>query len=173
MKLVAGLGFRAGCEVESLRSALQAALDLASTACGQPINFAHLSALATAADKAQHPALLQLAAELHIPIHPIPLPTLADQPAAPSTHVPERYGAHSVAEASALAAAGPGATLLSRRSISPDHKATAALAAVQLSETPQSGLCPSAGVAPCKGGGAGRAAPQPGGVPISIENTSP
>ena len=128
MKLVAGLGFRAGCEVDSLRSALLAALDAASTAHGRPITLAHLSALATAADKAHHPALLQLAAELQLPIHPIPLPALADQPAAPSAHVPERYGAHSVAEAAALAAAGPGGTLLGRRSISPDRMATAALA---------------------------------------------
>lgn len=128
MKLVAGLGFRAGCEVTSLRSALQAALEAASTAHGQPITLAHLSGLATAADKAQHHALLQLAAELQVPIHPIPLPALADQPAATSAHVPERYGAHSVAEAAALAAAGSGATLLGRRSISPDRMATAALA---------------------------------------------
>lgn len=128
MMLVAGLGFRAGCEAASLRSALQAALDAASTAHGQPITLAHLAALATAADKAQHPALLQLAAELQVPIHTIPLPALADQPSAPSAHVPERYGAHSVAEAAALAAAGPGATLLSRRCISPDRMATAALA---------------------------------------------
>lgn len=128
MKLVAGLGFRAGCEAASLRSALQAALDVASTAHGQPITLAHLSALATAAGKAQHLALLQLAAEIQLPIHPIPLPALAAQPAAPSAHVPERYGAHSVAEAAALAAAGPGATLLGHRSISPDRMATAALA---------------------------------------------
>lgn len=131
MKLVAGLGFRTGCEVTSLRSALLAALDAASTAHGRPISLAHLSALATAADKAHHPALLQLAAELQVPIHPIPLPALADQPAAPSAHVPERYGAHSVAEAAALAAPGRGATLLGRRSISPDRMATAALASIE------------------------------------------
>jgi cobalt-precorrin 5A hydrolase len=128
MKLVAGLGFRAGCDAASLRSALQASLEVASTAHSHSITFAHLSALATAADKAHHPALLQLAAELQVPVHPITLPALADQPAAPSAHVPERYGAHSVAEAAALAAAGPGATLLGSRSISPDRMATAALA---------------------------------------------
>jgi len=128
MKLVAGLGFRAGYDAASLRSALQAALEAASTTHGRPLTFTHLNALATAADKAQHPALLQLAADLQVPIHPIPLPALADQPAAPSAHVPERYGAHSVAEAAALAAAGHGATLLGGRSISPDRMATAALA---------------------------------------------
>ena len=131
MKLVAGLGFRAGCEVDSLRSALQAALEVASTAHSHSITFAQLTALAAAADKANHPALLQLAAELQIPIHPIPLPALADQPAAPSTHVPERYGAQSVAEAAALAAAGPGGTLLGGRSISSDRMATAALASIE------------------------------------------
>jgi cobalt-precorrin 5A hydrolase len=131
MKLVAGLGFRAGGEVNSLRCALQAALDAASTTHGQLITLTHLSSLATAADKAHHPALLQLAAELQVPIHPIPLPALADQPAAASVHVPERYGAHSVAEAAALAAAGAGATLLDRRSISPDRMATAALASIE------------------------------------------
>ncbi|MDZ7892440.1 MAG: cobalamin biosynthesis protein [Rhodoferax sp.] len=128
MTLVAGLGFRAGCEVSSLQSALQSALDAASTTSGQTITLAHLTALATAADKAQHPALLQLSAELQVPIHPIALPALAKQPAAPSAHVPARYGAHSVAESAALAAAGPGATLLGHRSICPDRMATAALA---------------------------------------------
>ncbi|WP_296507296.1 cobalamin biosynthesis protein [Rhodoferax sp.] len=128
MKLVAGLGLRAGCDAASLRSALLAALDAASTAHGQQITLAQVSALATAADKSHHPALLQLAAELGISIHPVPLPALAEQPATPSTHVPERYGAHSVAEAAALAAAGPSATLLGNRSISPDRMATCALA---------------------------------------------
>ncbi|CAM8654365.1 CobE/GbiG C-terminal domain containing protein [Comamonadaceae bacterium] len=131
MKLVAGLGFRAGCEIASLRSALQAALELASTAHGRHITLAHLSALATAADKAHHTVLLQLAVELQVPIHPIPLPALTEQPSAPSAHVPERYGAHSVAEAAALAASGSGATLLGRRSISPDRMATAALASIE------------------------------------------
>ena len=128
MKLVAGLGFKAGCEAASLRGALHAALEAASIATRQPFTLEHLRALATADDKAKHPALLQLAAELQVPIHPVPVPTLADQPASPSAHVPERYGAHSVAEAAALAAAGPSATLLGGRSISPDRMATAALA---------------------------------------------
>ncbi len=131
MKLVAGLGFRVGCEVDSLRCGLQAALEVASTAHSHSIPFAHLSALATAADKAHHPALLQLAAELQIPIRPILLPALANQPAASSTHVPERYGTHSVAEAAALAGASPGATLLGGRSISLDRMATAALASIE------------------------------------------
>ena len=116
---VAGLGFRAQSSVASLRAALQAA---------QQTHSAPLTALATAADKADHPALLQLAAELQLPIIPVHLPQMASQAATPSIYVPARYGTHSVAEAGALAAAGPCATLASRRCVSPDRLATAAIA---------------------------------------------
>lgn len=142
MVMVAGLGFRAQCNVASLRAALNAALSAALDATqqahgpastpGMPIN---LNALATAADKASHPALLQLAAELQLPITPVNLPQLASQAATPSTHVPARYGAHSVAEAAALAAPAMTvqalpvkAQLLTPRCTSPDRLATAAIA---------------------------------------------
>lgn len=141
--MVAGLGFRAQCNVASLRAALNAALSAAldaaqqaqgpaSTSGSRPIT---LNALATAADKASHPALLQLAAELQLPITPIKLPQLASQAATPSAYVPTRYGAHSVAEAAALAAAAMTvqpepvrAQLLTPRCTSPDRLATAAIA---------------------------------------------
>ena len=143
--MVAGLGFRAQCGVASLRAALNAALSAALDATqlahgpasthstsSRPIT---LAALATAADKATHPALLQLAAELQLPITPINLSQLASQAATPSAHVPTRYGAHSVAEAAALAAAAMTiqaepvrAQLLTPRCISPDRLATAAIA---------------------------------------------
>lgn len=149
MVMVAGLGFRAQCNVASLRAALNAALSAAldatqqahgtsSTYCAssRPIT---LTALATAADKASHPALLELAAELQLPITPVNLPQLASQAATPSAHVPARYGAHSVAEAAALAAALAAAAmavqaepvkaqLLTPRCTSPDRLATAAIA---------------------------------------------
>jgi cobalt-precorrin 5A hydrolase len=143
MVMVAGLGFRAQCGVASLRAALNAALSAALDATQQaqgtssrPIT---LTALATAADKASHPALLQLAAELQLPITPVNLPQLASQAATPSAHVPTRYGAHSVAEAAALAAALAAtamavqaepvkAQLLTPRCTSPDRLATAAIA---------------------------------------------
>ena len=115
MVMVAGLGFRAQCDVASLRAALNSALSAAQAAAqqtqgpactsGMPSRPITLTALATAADKASHPALLQLAAELQLPITPINLAQLASQAATPSAHVPTRYGAHSVAEAAALAAA--------------------------------------------------------------------
>ena len=147
MVMVAGLGFRAQCGVASLRAALNAALAAAKQAqgttspisptsttsvSGRPIT---LTALATAADKASHPALLQLAAELQLPITSVNLPQLASQAATPSKHVPARYGAHSVAEAAALATAAMAvqaepvqAQLLAPRCTSPDRLATAAIA---------------------------------------------
>jgi len=125
MVTVAGLGFRLQGSVASLRGALRAAVEAAQPSHGRPIT---LNALATAADKATHPALLQLATELQLPIISVNLAHLANQAATPSVYVPARYGAHSVAEAAALAAAGPAATLLARRCMSPDRLATAALA---------------------------------------------
>jgi cobalt-precorrin 5A hydrolase len=143
MVMVAGLGFRAQCNVESLRAALNAAINAAlsaaldaaqqaqgpastTSASGMPIT---LTALATAADKATHPA------ELQLPITPVNLPQLASQAATPSAHVPTRYGAHSVAEAAALAATAMAvqtgsaqAQLLTQRCTSPDRLATAAIA---------------------------------------------
>ena len=135
MVMVAGLGFRAQCNVASLRAALSAALDAAQQAQGTSCRPITLTALATAADKANHPALLQLAAELQLPIAPVNLPQLASQTATPSAHVPARYGTHSVAEAAALAAAAMTvqadpvkAQLLTTRCTSPDRLATAAIA---------------------------------------------
>ena len=145
MVMVAGLGFRAQCTVASLRAALNAALSAALDATPQTHGPASkystssmpitLTALATAADKATHPALLQLAAELQLPITPVNLTQLASQAATPSAHVPARYGAHSVAEAAALAAAAMAvqaepvqAQLLTPRCTSPDRLATAAIA---------------------------------------------
>jgi cobalt-precorrin 5A hydrolase len=149
MVMVAGLGFRAQCGVASLRAALNAALSAAQAATQQancPASMSSMSitltALATAADKANHPALLQLAAERQLPIIPVNLPQLASQAATPSKHVPTRYGAHSVAEAAALAAALAAAAmtvqaesvkaqLLTPRCTSPDRLATAAIAFTQ------------------------------------------
>ena len=135
MVMVAGLGFRAQCDAASLRAALNAALASAQQAQSISSSPITLTALATAADKASHPALLQLAAELQLPITPVNLSQLASQAATPSAHVPTRYGAHSVAEAAALAAAAMTvqaepvrAQLLTPRCASPDRLATAAIA---------------------------------------------
>ena len=122
LTVVAGFGFRANAKVASLRSALEAAN------ATQPASL--LTALATAQDKATHPAILELANELALPLRAVALAQLASATASMtfSHHIPERYGARSVAESSALAAAGPGAQLLASRAISTDKMATAALA---------------------------------------------
>jgi cobalt-precorrin 5A hydrolase len=139
---VAGLGFRASASVESLRSALQVAMAASQSAAAAPLV---LTALATAEDKAHHPAFTQLAAEIALPVVAVPLAQLAElarcieacsatqHTAAlrpPHHHGPQRYGARSLAESSALSATGPGARLLAPRAVSTDRLATAAIAAI-------------------------------------------
>jgi hypothetical protein len=73
-------------------------------------------------------ALAALAHELGLPLIPVPLARLGDPAAAISRHAPARYGGRSLAEAAALAGAGPGATLTAPRAASGDGMATAAIA---------------------------------------------
>lgn len=120
---VAGFGFREAATADSLRSALHAALAQSDA----PIT---LTALATAWDKAATPAFVRFAAEWGLPVRAIPADALHTQPAHTSAHVPARYGRRSLAESSALAAAGPGAQLQGPRCVSPDRLATAAIAYV-------------------------------------------
>lgn len=114
------MGFRAAADVASLREALH----LASGAVG----LSALDALATSEDKATTPALTALAAELGLPIIAVPLAHLLSQIATPSPNVPARYGAHSLAEAAALAGAGLGARLTTGRTVASNNMATAAIA---------------------------------------------
>lgn len=115
---VAGLGFRKDATVESLR----AALDAAGGAAG-------LAALATTEAKSGDPAILALARELRLPVYGIAPEDIARQAVVTqSARVHAMHGTGSVAEASALAAAGPGSRLLGPRVTSPDGMATAALA---------------------------------------------
>ena len=139
---VVGFGFRALASVASLRSALKAACAATESATG---HAPALTALATAEDKASHPAIIELAHALALPLVAVPLAQLAG-PAAMALlpvgkRIPERYGARSLAGSSALAAAGSGAHLLAPRAVSADHMATAAIAVVtcinnQLHTTP-------------------------------------
>lgn len=114
---IAGFGLRAAATPASLMAALDAA--------GGPQG---LTALATAADKADHAALQSLAAHLNLPLLAIPPDQLATAAAGPA-RTPARYGHRSLAEAAALAAAGPAARLLATRATSPDRLATCAIAA--------------------------------------------
>lgn len=112
--IVAGFGFSTRATPASLRDALAAT-------GGAP------DALATAADKAAQ--LAPLAAELGLPLTPISAEDLTAQTTL--THSAASHSARatgSVAEAAALAAAGPGARLLAPRALSSDRLATCALA---------------------------------------------
>jgi len=115
--IVAGFGFRADAPLSSL----QAALALAQQ--GQP------AATALAAPHDKTATLAPLASAMGLPIIAIPPQALATAPT--TTHSDASFAARhtgSVAEAAALAGAGPGARLLVPRHVSPDRMATCALA---------------------------------------------
>jgi cobalt-precorrin 5A hydrolase len=115
---IAGIGFRETADISSLRSALMSAGGTDG-----------VIALATAAGKAEALALVALAAELHLPIRAIaPGALAAVETETWSTRVAARFGTGSLAEAAALAAAGPAARLLGPRAVSADGMATAAIA---------------------------------------------
>ncbi|MBN8294778.1 cobalamin biosynthesis protein [Rhodobacter sp. NTK016B] len=109
--IVAGFGFSTRATLASLQGALAAT-------GGTP------GALATLADKA--PALAPLARKMNLPLIEVSGP-LPDTPTQSPASLSAR-GTGSVAEACALAAAGPGAYLMAPRAVSPDGLATCALA---------------------------------------------
>jgi cobalt-precorrin 5A hydrolase len=120
--IVAGLGFSSAATVASLRAVFDTA------AANHDV-----AALATVADKEGHSALTTFAEELSLPLHFVAAADLAGQRTLTcSNRSRATYGTGSVAEASALAAAGklfgPGARLLSPRQISDDRLATCAIA---------------------------------------------
>lgn len=115
--IVAGFGFRAGAGLTSLRAALALAQQ------GQPA----VTHLASACDKVA--ALAPLADALGLPVRAVAPGDLSG--AATLTHSAASLAARgtgSLAEASALSAAGAGARLLGPRHVSPDRMATCALA---------------------------------------------
>ena len=105
--IIAGFGFSSRATVESLKGAL--------AATGQAPDK-----VATLADK------VALLAGLGFPVIAVTGP-LPDTPTQSPASLAAR-GAGSVAEACALAAAGPGAYLLTTRRVSPDGLATCAIA---------------------------------------------
>lgn len=115
--IVAGFGFRTAASVASLQDALAAA------------GGARVSALATADDKAATPAFRAFAAALDLPVLTVDAAAIAAQPTATrSAAALAARGTGSLAEAAALAAAGPNAQLLTPRVISQDRMASCALA---------------------------------------------
>lgn len=115
--IIAGFGFRSGAKLPSLRDAL------AQAQTGHPAP----SALAAPADKAAH--LAPLAQSLGLTVIAVgagALEAVETITCSSVSFAARRTG--SVAEAVALAAAGPGACLLTARHISSDRMATCAIA---------------------------------------------
>jgi cobalt-precorrin 5A hydrolase len=114
--IVAGFGFRKGATLAAMEDALQRA--------GGAGGVTHL---ATLAEKAG--ALAPLGQALGLPVVAVPDAVLqAQDTLTRSGRVQALKGAGSVAEAAALAAAGPGARLRGPRVVSADGTATAAIA---------------------------------------------
>ena len=116
--IVAGFGFRAQARPESLRDAL-----------AQACQGRRVTQLATAQDKAATATFATFARAEALPARAIPPEALCAQTTATcSARVLAERGTGSVAEAAALAAAGPGARLLGPRVFSSDRMASCALA---------------------------------------------
>lgn len=116
--IVAGFGFRAGASIGSLRDALDRA--------GKSVRP---DLLATAVDKAATPVFRDFARALAVPVHLVSPADIARETTMTNSGASRSArNTGSVAEAAALAAAGPGARLLGPRVISGDRMATCALA---------------------------------------------
>lgn len=113
---VAGFGFRAGASLACLRGLL-AAVEAKGGAAG---------ALAAPPDKARDAALRALAAERGLPLQPVAVAGI--ETPTHSARIAALHGTGSVAEAAALAAAGPGARITVARIVAPDAMATCAMA---------------------------------------------
>jgi cobalt-precorrin 5A hydrolase len=120
-RVIVGVGFRRDAPAASIAQAMNAAL---GPLCADGV--------AAAADKAVAPALAQAAAGLPVtPVSPAAL-TAADAGCLTrSARVRALRGVGSLAEAAALAAAGPGARLVGPRVSSTDGTATAAVAVLR------------------------------------------
>lgn len=113
--IVAGFGFRSGVTLAALRDAL-------AKAGGEGVT--HLATLAAKAE-----GLAPLARLLDLPLLALEPEALRGQAVLTrSDRVEALFGTGSVAEAVALAAAGPGARLRGPRAVSADGTATAAIA---------------------------------------------
>lgn len=115
--MIAGFGFRSSATAESLGDALHRA------------GPSQVVAIATAEDKARAPAFAAFARALELPVVAIDSATLTAQETATQSEASRAArGSGSLAEAAALAAAGPGARLVAPRVVSADRLATCALA---------------------------------------------
>ena len=122
--VVAGIGFRHATGTDEILTLVAAALRQADLAA------ARLTALATAADRAEDRAIRAAAEALGLPLVPVGVDALREagrRGVTRSVRIEALRGVGSLAEAAALAAAGPDARLVLPRIASPG--ATCALAA--------------------------------------------
>lgn len=116
---VAGIGFRGAATVSDLHEALAMARGAGP----------QVEAVVTEAAKARVPVFREFAAELGVPGLGIAIEEMAQMiTPTQSTRIQDKFGIGSLAEAAALAAAGPAAVLVAGRAISGDGMATAAIA---------------------------------------------
>ena len=120
---VAGIGFRKGAPLDSLRAVLRAA----EAQGGQA------EALASLPEKAADPRLQTLAAERGLPL--IPVAVAGQTTPTQSPRVLALHATGSVAEAAALAASGAGAKITVARITAPDGMATCAMAETKEAKT--------------------------------------
>ena len=118
---VVGIGFRAAATAESLQDALAQVL----LACADP----HIDAVVSEAAKAREDVFRAFAQSLSVPGLGVSQTDLAQMiTPTQSDRIQDRFGTGSLAEAAALAAAGPRGQLVVSRVVSTDGMATAALA---------------------------------------------
>jgi len=106
--LVAGIGFRRGTGADEIAALIVRALGELGAARGD------LIAVATAADRAAEPALIQAAARFDLapcPVAPEALAARDSELVTRSARIEHLRGVGSLAEAAALVAAGPGSRL--------------------------------------------------------------
>ena len=120
MKVI-GIGFRAEANAGSLQDALAQIMVAAPDT--------KFDAIVSEAAKARAPVFRDFAITLGVPGLGIPANDLAEMiTPTQSARIQDRFGTGSLAEAAALAAAGPNARLIVERVVSTDGMATAALA---------------------------------------------
>lgn len=118
---VMGVGFRAAADLGSLQDVMQRALDVSGGKA--------LDALVTESAKSRDPVFREFAQLLGLPGLGVSQSDLAQMiTPTQSQRIQDRFGTGSLAEAAALAVAGPNARLVAPRVISGDGKATSAIA---------------------------------------------
>ncbi len=119
--IVAGIGFNTSATPKSLARALQGAMDAA--------RIARVDALASARAKSEDTTLTSFAADFGLPLLAVDVAGIITPSQSP--RVLAMFGTGSLAEAAALAAAGPNARLIARITTSPCGRATCAIAVSQ------------------------------------------